>query len=402
MDEKIPTPQDVQKFFEDYFLNMERVVKDLFKPEIQPGFLATIRRYVLLAIIPELANLYDLRITKEKALIGDTNNIEYEISRAIIGAHHANTVFLTNEEISAKQKNTDYQKHLFKQAGEMICLRPYAAVYFRKKPLNNGERYLYYPVPYLLFVISMRINELLLQTQKRSDALFLSSLIMNKALAALTLLEDQFLDSAYMPCRTVIEMFVKLLLFKKHPYLFQESQKYVLFDVNKTCCSQEYSEEFKNAYAARKVKKATKTDYIHYGFLDKLEGYDTIVKEAPYSIKGIIRYLSIDADDETKSALEHLARLHTMCHGYAHGNVITTKYPTLHYFEISLILGEIIPRVYSIVCEECDVSTKMQDYDVLERFNEEFSLLKEQRHQQNTANYDLELKKENKRKNRII
>ena len=82
-----------------------------------------------------------------------------------------------------------------------------------------------------------------------------------------------------------------------------------------------------------------------------------------------------------------------MCHGYAHGNVTIAKYPTLHYFEISLILGEIIPRVYSMVCEDYGLPLEMEGYNILNRFDSDFSILKGQYDNRCTELFELELSK---------
>ena len=82
-----------------------------------------------------------------------------------------------------------------------------------------------------------------------------------------------------------------------------------------------------------------------------------------------------------------------MCHGYAHGNGIKTKYPLLNYFEISIILGEIIPRIYSIFCEEYKVDSIIEKIDVVERINMEFSFLKKQYENRSVEHFEMEQNK---------
>ena len=396
MNRPLPPPQAVQKQFEQYNNAMEQALKFIFKAEIRSSFLLEIRRNVLAAILPEIRQLYDLNITPEKLVAGQTISIDYEISRVIIGAHHANTIFLTREERTEKQRTQDYKKRITWQAVEMIAWRRYAADFFRKKPINQaGEKYNYYPVPYLLFALCMRIDEIFIEKGIVDDAAYMESHIMNKAVAALTLLEDQFLDSAYLPCRTVIELFIKLILFRKHPHLFTESKKYEKFDVDKTRNSQKYTNDFYTAFNNRKAKAGKEAEFLHYGFVDTIPWYHDIVANKAYSIDGIIQYLSADADDEILKTIKQLKRLHTTCHGYAHGNVSATYNPTLHYFEISIILGEIIPRTYAMICKDYDVPADFENYSILERFNSEFSLLKEQYNKRSVELFELERKKAN-------
>ena len=386
--------ENLLKAVKDFSEKMDRTMKDRFKKEIQPGFLIKMLHYVLDAIGPDLNQIYDFNLSEERLMTGNITTANYEICQTIIGVHHAYSIFLTSDDYSANQKDKEYQKNLVKQVGEMVILRRYAADFFRKKPLSQvGERYIYYPVPYFLFILSMRTNLILFENKLSGDSAYWEYYIIHKTLAALTLLEDQFLDAAYMPCRTVIEMFVKLMLFRKHPHLFSESQKFIRFDIDKTCCSQKYSKEFDALFDNRKNGKATKTDFLHYGFVDSIDGYHEIVQHSPYSIKGILKFLAADADDDTKEMLERINRLYTMCHGYAHGNVTIAKYPTLHYFEISLILGEIIPRVYSMVCEDYGLPLEMEGYNILNRFDSDFSILKGQYNNRCTELFELELSK---------
>lgn len=377
-DDLITPDSNVRRIFEQIHNTNERTLKDMFRDEIRGSFLIDIKSRVETFIAPVMMQLYDFNFNEEKMITGADNCIEYEVCKAVIGVHHANTVFLTKEERSSKEKNPEYKEQLTKQVAENILLRRYGAALFRRIPVIQGERYIYYPVPYLLFVLCTRINELLIQHGTLSESTYWFSLIMNKSLAALTLLEDCFLDSAYLPCRTVIEMYVKLLLFRKHPNLFAESAKFAAYDLDKTCCSQKYSEEFNDMFLERKCAKASKLDYLHYGFVDAIADYHNIIKQTPYSINGIIQYLSYYADTETAAMLEQLKRLYTMCHGYTHGNVVTAKYPLLHYFEISLILGEIIPSIYLMLCADIGIDTTIGGFDILARFETEFSLLKEQ------------------------
>ena len=382
-----PDP-NMRRFLEQIHNTNERTLKDMFRDEIRGSFLIDIKSKVETVIAPVMMKLYDFNFNEEKMITGADNCIEYEVCKAVIGAHHANTIFLTKEERSAKEKSQDYKEYITKQVAENILLRRYGAAFFRRIPVIQGERYIYYPVPYLLFVLCTRINELLIQHGAISESTYWFSLIMNKSMAALTLLEDRFLDSAYMPCRTVIEMYVKLMLFRKHPHLFAEAARFANYDLDKTCCSQTYNDEFKTAFEERKCVKASMLDFLHYGFVDAIEGYHNVVKQTPYSINGILRYLSYDADVETAAQLERLKRLYTMCHGYTHGNVITAKYPLLHYFEISLILGEIVPRVYQMLCADIGIDTSIGDFDILQRFETEFSLLKEQYNIRSTENFE--------------
>lgn len=217
-------------------------------------------------------------------------------------------------------------------------------------------------------------------------------------MAALSLLEDNFLDCAYMPCRTVIEMYVKLMFLRRQEGLFALSAQFAAFDIDKSCCSQEYSDEFNALYAQRKNRSATnKIEFLHYGFVDVVDDYHEIEKKQPYSVGGIIRYLISKSDEETSVFFKELEVLYKMCHGYTHGNVVKTVYPHLHYFEISLILGGIVPKVFKMLCDDYGIEATLNDIDILEKFNEDYALLQEQYSKRSTENFELELAKRTQR-----
>lgn len=394
MNKKTEQIINIPKSFEKIAALDDRVFKNIFRSEIRGSFLINIKSCVVKELGPIAFRLYDFHLTDEKMLTGIDNNAEYEICKMIVGVHHANTIFKTKEERSALEKSQEYKDQITKQVAENVLLRFYAGSFFRNKELFAGERFIYYPVPYLLFVLCARMNKLFGENGVGSPSAFWISQIMIKALASLTLLEDNFLDSSYMPCRTVIEIFVKLLLFWRHPKLFETAAMFADFDLDKTCCSQTYSAEFESLYAKRKSKKTNRAEYMHFGFVDGVEDYHAVVEHAPYSINGILTYLLHDADANTSLFLGSIKRLHTMCHGYAHGNVVLAKYPLLHYFEISMILGEIVPKAYVMLCNEMQVDTSIPtcdgSCDVLSRFDDEFLLLKEQYRMRSSENFDLE------------
>ena len=392
-DNKLPGPDFLRQLEKIHNMN-QRTLKEMFRSEIRGSFLIEIESIVMEVIAPILPRLYDFSFSEEVMISGGDNYVEYEICKTIIGVHHSNTVFLTKEERSKKEKNQEYKSQLVRQVAENMALRRYSGAFFRQRTFIHGERYIYYPVPYLLFAQCTRMNELFLQKGGADASGYWISLIMNKSLAALTLLEDSFLDSAYMPCRTVIEMFVKLMLFRSLPQLYAEGARFANFDLDKTCVSLTYSDEFNEAYTNRKSRSTTnKVDFLHYGFVDAIDDYHEIVHQHPYSINGIIQYLEEKADDDTYELYERLKRFYTMCHGYIHGNVVKARFPLLHYFEISLILGEIVPRTFSILCDDLGEDKLIAGQDILSRFNNEFVLLQQQYNKRSTEYFELEQSK---------
>ncbi len=371
--------------------NRNRVFKKLFANEINGSFLISTMGDVLGILGEEIIKLYDFDFSEEKLWTGFDNVVDYEICKMIVGVHHAHNLFNSKEDIVSCEIDIDYKNMLVEQVTDEVRLRQYSAKIFRQNPVMQGERFIYYPVPYLLFVLCSRISEIVRQNYPNTSSSHWIALIAFRSLAALTLMEDGFLDAAYSPCRTIIEDYLKLSLCFKNSPLFKEISKFESFEIDHSCCSQKYPKAFNDLYAGRKNKNyCSKSDFLHYGFVDCIDNYHAVVNSHPYSIPGIIDYLKYNADNASRDSLEQLSVFYKMCHGYIHGAVIGSNYPQLHYFEISMILGEIIPRVYEKLCDEFCVEKTVNGIDVPGRFKEEFALLKEQYKNKSTEKFELE------------
>lgn len=77
-----------------------------------------------------------------------------------------------------------------------------------------------------------------------------------------------------------------------------------------------------------------------------------------------------------------------MCHAYTHGNVGYSRYPLLHYFELSLMLGLIIPHTYKIMSEEMNEPCEIMGMDILSDLENDIIKLANQYGQRTTENFD--------------
>jgi hypothetical protein len=375
--------------FEAHCQNRNRLLKKIFDNEINGSFLISTKEDVLGILGEEIIKLYDFDFSEEKIWTGFDNVVDYEIGKMIVAVHHAHNLLNSKEDISSCEKNVVYKNNLVEQVTDEVRLRQYAARLFRQNPMMQGESFIYYPVPYLLFVFCSRISEIINQNHSDTPLAHWIYQIAYRSLATLTLMEDGFLGVAYSPCRTIIEDYLKLSLCFKNSSLFKIIAKFENYELEQSCCSQKFPEEFEIEYGKRK-NKCKKSDYLHYGFVDHVNNYHALVKSNPYSIPGIIDYLKSGADNASRDSLEQLFVFYKMCHGYIHGAVIGSKYPQLHYFEISMILGEIVPRVYEKLCDEFGMEKTVNGIDVPGRFKEEFALLKEQYRERNTEKFEFE------------
>ena len=369
-----------------------RTLKELFKGYIKGSFLIDIKYRVIEELGEKLLTLYDFSLQRHinDLVTPKDTNAEYDICKHIVGVHRANTIFLKSEERIQKEKDEKYKSQLINQVVEQISLRAYGSAYFREKKIVLGDQFNYYPVPYELFVLCMRMHSICYQKGAIGDSAYYFAKIINKAMSALTLLEDGFLSTAYLPCRTALELYVKLLVLRNFPELFEEDRKFSYYETIQTCYEQEFPDEFNQLFANRINKKEkNKIEYLHYGFVDNISDYHDIVKKKPYSFNGLLNYLKANSSSDILGVFNTIEMLHKMCHGYVHGGISESKYPLLHYFEITLMLYYVIPTTYMMFCTDYNEETCISGIDILEKIQSDSALLINQYDNRSTENFEI-------------
>ncbi len=383
-------PNNFSQITERIQRQKNRSLKELFKKDIRGFFLIDIKYRVLNAIGENFLTVYDFSWSEERMVTGVGPEPEYDICKHIVGVHRSNTIFLATEEKSKLEKDENYKIKLTQQVAEQILLRGYGSAYFRHKAIMLGERFNYYPVPYMLFVLSMKMNHIIYLKGAKTQSAYYFAKITNKALSALSLLEDNFLGTAYLPCRTVLELYAKLLVVRIYPELFAAVEKLSYFETIQSCCDQVFPDEFNELFSSRLNKnERNKVEFLHYGFVDKIPHYHNIVKQKPYTFMGVLNYLKANCENETLATFEMMERLYKMCHVYVHGGVVESRYPLLHYFEISLMLSCVIPPVYEMFCEDYAEEKDVFGINVLDKLNLNYALLFEQYGKRSTENFEL-------------
>ncbi|MDE5553259.1 MAG: hypothetical protein K2I67_01785, partial [Malacoplasma sp.] len=350
---KIPDPNEI-----------DNVLCNLFSNKINVNFLMKIMYKVFQNIGNDITRYFDFDfyLTSEKIISGlyDNFTLEYDICCYIVGIHRSNSIFLSTKEKKEKEHSDIYCEELINDVINNIKLRNYAGVYFRKYPILQGENFIYFSLPYDLFAISTRMNDILVKEFYRHTHLEnLYFQITNKGLAALSLLENNFLDSAYSICRGIIEIYIKMLMLLNCPSVIEKCSKYSTFEIQYSC-SQQYPDEFVELFSRSKCK-SNKSNYLHFGWVDEIPNYHNKVTKSPYSIQGLLTYLKSIYKLTDECFFQNLEMLYKMCHGYIHGGVAGSKYPILHYFEISIMLYYTLTHTYRIVCESFKVDPNIED-----------------------------------------
>lgn len=365
--------------------NNDKTFRELFKGKINGSFLVKIKGEILRRLGMGFLKYFPIQLDNTKIMTGTGEAAEYDICRMIVGVHRHYSIFLTEDEIRRNQKDRDYQERITNEVIEKTRFRQYGSMFFRREQLLSGDEFLYFPVPYELFVMCMRAFGLM--NGKSEPLFFYYGDLLGYALSALTLMENNFLSSAYPLCRSMIELYLKILILKKHPTASTDYKKFCGFEIDQSCCSQKYPDEFIAIYINRKFLPAnSKSNYLHFGWLDCIESYDT-KRSNRYSIYGILEYLM--NDDGQKDELTHLRFFYKMCHGYAHGSTIHVKYPLLQYFEISSMIFYVIRPVFTDICQTISFPVSDEDRFLLTVLDRDFQKLNEQYQKKSTENFEL-------------
>ena len=376
--------------------SMEKMIREtnkrlrsLFSGKIKGTFLIEMKHRVLTLLGSEISKYYNLEISDKELATMNFDMPDFDICRHIVGLHRSNLIFATENERLEKERNLQYKNELAKTVVENIKLRSYGSIYFRKQPIMRGDNFIYFHLPYDLFVVSIRTNELLSSYKKNDLYHHFGSTITNKSLAALTLLEDGFLDNAYPLCRGIIEQYAKFLLLLLCPNAIGNYFKFSAFELDKSCCSQKYPPEFNDLFNNRINKNSkNKVEYLHYGWVDCISDFHR-GKLRPYSIVGIVNYLKSKYNQEQKQVFDNIETFYKMCHGYTHGSACISKYPLLHYFEISMMLHLTVFHTYKILCRQMQVSETINDVDITSKLEKDYSQLQLQYLNRSTDNFEM-------------
>ncbi len=363
------------------------ILKRMFKGMIKGWFLIDIKERVMKELgVGNILKYYDFQWLHERLVTGIGEAPEYDICRMIVGIHRAHSIFLPNDKIRENEKSRIYRQRLVSETIEKIKLRFYGSVFFRKNLLFCGEEFLYYPLPYELFTMSSKMSQMLMADNGIRCWQLYYGVIYN-GLSALSLLESNLLGTAYPLCRGAIEMYLRLLILNDRTEFYDWYEKFRMFEVQYSCC-QVYPEEFNVLFEKRNCQDSkAKADYLHFGWVDFIDGYYNTVKKFPYSIHGIITFLKDKSKDEVLE-LEQLEKLYKSCHAYTHGSIQTAVYPILHYFEISIMLYYVIRNTFLLLCKEKGIESLIDGNDIIYMADRDFEILYEQYENRSTEMFE--------------
>ena len=371
----------------NFVKDSETALFKLFSSRIKESFLKGVRARIYQEH-PEIVNLYDLQLTHEKMLIHSNYGLtDYELCRHIVAIHRSNCIGLKPEQRTAKERSDEYKKQLSDAVYYQLQIRDYAAAFYRNRPIIDGEDWLFYPIPYKLFALCIKANEIL-QTYTGEYKGLLTN-IFNKAIGALILIEDNLLDSAYPIARGVIELYFKFLVLVLRPEAIQLSNQLASLEIEKGAHNGEPPDALKNLFAGRKCpREKGLTDYMHFGWTDDIADYQATVNVHPYSINGLKEYLKIVSNGQNDDYFDSLIHLHARCHVFTHGTLGNSGYPLLHYLDLSGILLYTIHHSYKLLLEITGEDGLINGLDVAQSLDEDRTLFTWQYNNKSTEMFE--------------
>lgn len=208
-------------------------------------------------------------------------------------------------------------------------------------------------------------------------------------MAALALIEDNLLDSAYPICRGVIELYIKLLTLVDYPEALELHNKLIDIEVMKTANGGDFPPEFEELFANRKNKSQNnQIDYLHYGWVDKIKHYHQIERNKPYTFNSLFDYIREIAPEESKGYFDFLPVLYSRCHGFTHGNIGNGGYPLMHYMELTMILYMVLDHVFRMLCTESKNDHLINGIDIIESIEKDAEKMIRQYNRRSTEMFE--------------
>lgn len=374
------TLQEIEKSTRQ--LNKE--LKKLFGGQITQNFMLDIM-YKMIKRYPDLEKYIPAPNDMQSILSGRMQNLFYILCEHIIGVHRSKIIFLSDAERSKLEDDNNYKEELMEDVYKELKLRYQTGVFIREGQIVRGDRFILFPLPYYVTILTLKLLEIAPKT-KKMPIVYID--IANKSLAILSLLQDNFSDCAYSSCRIIIEDYIRGTIFHNCREAIEEFYKFSEYEL-KQSLGYPFDEEFLAKFEKRINKSCrNKIEYLHYGWVDVIPGYHKIIEKYPYSFGSVKKFIVEKFTDVDTEQYDLLDYYHSMCNGYAHGSILNSKYPLLHYFEITSILVNVTVNSYFAACNEIGENTSIDGLDIISEINKHYKILKEAEQKKSTENFE--------------
>lgn len=376
-----------KKMFEEIEKSKKRLnkeLKKLFAGQITQNFMLDIM-YTMIKRYRDLQQYIPAPKDAQSILSGRLQNLFYILCEHIIGVHRSKIIFLCDAERSKLEDSNEYKNELMEDVYKELKLRNQTGAFIREGQLVRGDRFILFPLPYYITILTLKFLEIAPKT-KKMPIVYID--IANKSLAILSLLQDNFSDCAYSSCRIIIEDYIRGTIFHNCKEAMDEFYKFSEYEL-KQSLGYGFDDEFLGKFNNRINKSCrNKIEFLHYGWVDVIPGYHQIVDKYPYSFGSVKKFIVEKFADVDKNQYDLLDYYHSMCNGYAHGSILNSKYPLLHYFEITSILLNVTVNAYFAACDEIGENTSIDEIDIIAEINKHYTILKEAEQKKSTENFE--------------
>lgn len=376
--------RDVIQAIEKSKKELNKELKKLFAGQITQNFMLNVM-YTMLTRYLDLQSYIPSPDDVQLILSGRSQNLFYILCEHIIGVHRSKIIFLSDSERSRLEDSSEYKEELMEDVYKELKLRYQTGVFIREGQLVRGDRFILFPLPYYITILTLKLLKIAPKT-KKMPIVYID--IANKSLAILSLLQDNFSDCAYSSCRIIIEDYIRGTIFYNCNEAMDEFYKFSEYEL-KQSLGYKFDDEFLDKFNNRLNKSCrNKIEFLHYGWVDVIPGYHQIVVKNPYSFGSVKKFIVEKFARVDKNQYDLLDYYHSMCNGYAHGSILNSKYPLLHYFEITSILVNVTVNAYFAACEEIEEDTKIDELDIISEINKHYKVLKDADLKKSTENFE--------------
>lgn len=353
-----------------------KALKKIFKDDIKESFLISVfnnvqKKYV--DILDYYPNEFDLSPTN--LIINGDAQIDYDICCHIVGIHKFNMLFLPESTRGEYQKNPKYISELSEQVHNHIKLRQFGSSFFRTKALMTGDKFLFFPIGYDMFVATTYLFALITEDRIKQNRLFyFYQSMLNECVSILTLIENGLLLQVYPQARNLIELYFKYEVLSNKPDAIQEYYDFCNYEIEFNCCST-FNEEFLKKYEGH--KEVDKINYLHFGWIDKIFDFNYLEDGKKYSIPGLYNYLKMIRKNEAN--IDELKKLHNICHSFSHGSTISKTFPIHSYFELMPVLYNILRVILKDICDYLKIQPIINDIDIMKKMEKDWKLFIEKK-----------------------
>lgn len=362
MYENLITEQELNKNLENFKIEKNKALREIFKKFIKPNLLIRLKEDILHS--DEFMNIIRLNCFKltHSMIIGmGADDPEYEICLDIAMIYWYLTLFDSDEEKSKKHKNESFINSLKERTLFQCQLRPLNR-YFNKTNYFIEHTPIHYAVS--CFINFMLSNiEARLQSKKRLEVpnenfkINTMVVILKTIKSILLLVESDNAGSAFSLLRSIIEITCVYFAIEDKENVAQEYYKFMQYRIDYENTGK-YPNEFKDLVP----KNVLKQNYLNYGWLDQLNNRKLKTSQPKYIFNELLN--TIKFNDERNKELFSI--VYKYCCKFSHGNYLNQSIDPYVFIWILSRIGIIFKDLAQEFSQMFKVKLEYNNIDLFE------------------------------------